>query len=149
MFASIGGHVIPCIHCLLTGKQETIYTEVLRKIRELVPQLQPIRGMSDWEKAPRNSLKIVFERIDLQGCLFHYAQNIWRKLQKLGIANLYHSNKEFRKLVRALMNLPFLPEESIGVDRPGHTRVDIPRLNHVLGRIIFILIKCILNKHNT
>ena len=49
VFASIGGHVIPCIHFLLTGKQETLYTEVLRKIRELVPQLQPIRGMSDWE----------------------------------------------------------------------------------------------------
>ena len=70
VFASIRGHVIPCIHCLLTGKQETLYTEVLRKIRELVPKLQPIRGMSDWEKAPRNSVKIVFEGIHLQGCFF-------------------------------------------------------------------------------
>ena len=57
--------------------------------------------------------KYCIEGIHLQGCFFHYAQNIWRKLQKLDIANLYHSNGEFRKLVRALMNLPFLPVESI------------------------------------
>ena len=50
VFASIGGHVIPCIHFFLSGKQEILYTEVLQKIRELVPQLQPIRGMSDWRK---------------------------------------------------------------------------------------------------
>ena len=82
VFASIGGHVIPCIHCLLAGKQETLYTEVLRKIRELVPQLQPIRGMSDWEKAPRNSLKIVFEGIHLQGCLFQVCAKYLEKVTK-------------------------------------------------------------------
>ena len=70
VFACIRGHVIPCIHCLLTGKQETLYTEILRKIRELIPQLQPIRGMSDWEKAPRNSVNLYLREFIYRDAFF-------------------------------------------------------------------------------
>ena len=85
IFARIGRHVIPCIHCLLTSKQETLYTALLYKIHELLPQLSRSHGMSDRERAARNAVMTVFPGIHLHGCQFDVAQNIWRKLQKLGL----------------------------------------------------------------
>ena len=60
--------------------------------------------MSDWEQ---------FQGIYLRGCYFHYYQSIWRKVQKLGLSNFYHSNQNFRTLIRAFMSIPFLPAEQI------------------------------------
>ena len=67
--------------------------------------------MSDWERAARNVVTTVFPRIHLYG--FHFAQNIWRKLQKLGLATIYYNNDQFKQLVRAMMALPFLPASCI------------------------------------
>ncbi|KAI6652997.1 hypothetical protein LOD99_4074 [Oopsacas minuta] len=57
IFARFGRNVLPVIHCLLTSKHEEIYTTVLARIHELVPQLKLIYGMSDWEKGARNAVK--------------------------------------------------------------------------------------------
>ncbi|KAI6654473.1 hypothetical protein LOD99_869 [Oopsacas minuta] len=113
IFARFGRNVLPVIHCLLTSKHEEIYTAVLARIHELVPQLKPIHGMSDWEKGARNAVKREFQGIHLRGCHFHYTQCIWRKVQKLGLSTVYHNNADFKKLVRSFMSLPFLPEDQI------------------------------------
>ena len=90
----------PCIHCILTSKQEALYTALLTNIRELLPQLLPTHGMSDWEIGPRNAFKKVFQGIHLHGCYFHYAQNVRRKLRKLTI--YYLSSGSFIHLIRIL-----------------------------------------------
>ena len=91
VLASIRGHVIPCIHCLLTGKKETLYTEVLRKIRELIPQLQPIRGMLDSEKSTRNSVKSVLWKFILRDALFTTLKYL-EKVTEIMYCKIYHSN---------------------------------------------------------
>ena len=83
------------------------------RIRELLPQLLPTHGVSDWEIGPRNAFKKVFQGIHLHGCYFHYAQNVLQKLGKLGLQYLYYNNQEFKQLARGFMCLPFLPEELI------------------------------------
>ena len=91
IFACFGRHVLPVNHCLLTTKKhEEIYTAVLTRIHELVPQLKPIHGMSDWEKGARNAVKREFQGNHLRGCHFHYTQCIWRKIQKLGLSPVYY-----------------------------------------------------------
>ena len=71
ILARTGHHVIPCIHCLLTSKEETLYS----KIHECLPQLSLTHGMSDWERAARSAVTTVFPRIHLYGCHFQFAQN--------------------------------------------------------------------------
>ena len=61
VFLSFGNHSIPGIHCLLTNKDEELYLAVIHKIQELIPQLQPVSLMSDWEKAPRNAFMQVYQ----------------------------------------------------------------------------------------
>ena len=58
--------VLPVIHCLLTSKHDEIFTAVLARIHELVPQLKPIHGMSYWEKEARNLVKREFQGIHLR-----------------------------------------------------------------------------------
>ena len=57
IFIVVNQHVIPAIHCLLTGKSEQLYDTLLSKIREIVPQFQPQNSLSDWEQAARNAIK--------------------------------------------------------------------------------------------
>ena len=42
IFTRIGRHLVPCIHCLLTSKQETPYTALLHKIHELFLNCHPV-----------------------------------------------------------------------------------------------------------
>ena len=113
IFGRFQRHVLPVIHCILTSKKEELYTAILAKVHELIPQLIPLHGMSDWEKGARNAVKKQFPGIYLRGCHFHYSQSIWRKVQKLGLSNVYHSNQNFRTLIRAFMSVPFLAAEQI------------------------------------
>ena len=83
IFIVVNQHVIPAIHCLLTGKSEQLYDTLLSKIREIVPQFQLQNSMSDWEQAARKSVKKIFNGIKLQGCWFHYTQRIWKRFNKL------------------------------------------------------------------
>ena len=69
--------------------------------------------MSDWERASRNAFKEVFPQIRIYGCLFHYTQCIWAKVQKLGLTHSFKSNPEISKFTRLLMALPFLPASLI------------------------------------
>ena len=73
IFARFQRHVLPVIHCILTSKSEELYTAILAKVHELIPQLMPIHGMSDWEKGARNAVKKQFQGIYLRGCYFHYS----------------------------------------------------------------------------
>ena len=47
IFLSTGRHSIPVIHCLMTHKDEELYTAVVLKIKEFLPQLQPKNTTSD------------------------------------------------------------------------------------------------------
>ena len=50
IFARFQRHVLPVMHCILTSENEELYTAILAKVHELIPQLIPIHGMSDCEK---------------------------------------------------------------------------------------------------
>ena len=56
---------------------------------------EPRTVISDYEKASINALTSVFPRVEHQGCLFHFAQSLYRKVVKLGfnlnITTISHS----------------------------------------------------------
>jgi hypothetical protein len=67
--------------------------------------------MSDFELGSRNAIKEVYIGIKVRGCAFHFHQALWKKLQALGLVRAYKRNKAFRKTVKLLMGLCFLPPE--------------------------------------
>ena len=113
LFVTIDNHTLPVIHCLMTGKEEQLYVAVLEKIRSLVPQFQPRVCMSDWEAAPRNALRQMYQNVKINDCWFHFTQRIWSKTQKLGLVQSFTQNHELSTYIRNLMAIPFLPASLI------------------------------------
>ena len=113
LFVTVGNHTLPAIHCLMTGKEEELYTAVLDKICNLIPQFHPKTCMSDWERAPRNSLEQIFPNVKIYGCWFHYTQRIWGKTQKLGLVQSFREYHELATYIRKLMAIPYLPASDI------------------------------------
>ena len=97
----------------MTGKEEELYTAVWDKICNLIPQFHPKTCMSDWERAPRNSLKQIFPNVKIYGCWFHYTQRIWGKTQKLGLVQSFREYHELATHIRKLMAIPHLPASDI------------------------------------
>ena len=122
---SVGKHSLPAIHCLMTSKEEALYIAVLREIKKLIPQFQPISTMSDWEQAAKNAFKYVYPDTKLNGCWFHYTQGIWRRTQKVGLVQSYRQNHELTTFIRYLMAHPFLPLELI---HSTYSLLNIPTL---------------------
>ncbi|CAM2715360.1 unnamed protein product [Rotaria socialis] len=83
------GFMIPCVYCLTTKKDEQVYTKIFGHVislaRKLNLNLQPRRLTIDFEIATMNSFCRLFSTATVTGCLFHYAQSLWRKIQELGL----------------------------------------------------------------
>ena len=77
--------MIPCVYCLTTKKDEHVYIKILRHLlaarQQLGIALDPRRLTCDFELATINAFKRVFPLIHIAGCLFHYFQSLWRKVQ--------------------------------------------------------------------
>jgi hypothetical protein len=67
----------------------------------------------DFEIASRNAFRKKFFLATVYGCLFHYSQNIWRKLQEIKHVKEYRSNQEFRNNFRRLLSLAFVKQDKV------------------------------------
>jgi hypothetical protein len=77
---------VPVYYVLLPGKAESIYKFALDQIVQSVDcKLVPGDLHFDFEKGLINSLRAVFPKARLVGCLFHFKQALQRKMKKLGI----------------------------------------------------------------
>ena len=56
--------------------------------------------MSDWDFAPRNAVKEAYPDVQIRGCWFHFAQNVWHHIQKLGLVQTLNTNHDFSAYVR-------------------------------------------------
>ena len=83
--------MIPCMYCLTTKKDEQVYTKIFGHVISLARKfdlnLQPRRLTIDFEIATMNSFCRLFPTASVTGCLFHYAQRLWRKMQELGLSH--------------------------------------------------------------
>lgn len=105
----------PVLFALLPGKEEPVYIKLFRMVLEVLTELgltlhEDVVFIGDFEKAIINGLRQIFgPDINYRGCLFHLAQAIWAKVQSLKLQNEYHHNKIFRKKVKMLIALAFVP----------------------------------------
>jgi len=107
---------------LLKNKTESSYEEMLQIVthkcaeRNLFPDPQIINV--DFEKAVINAIKTVIgEDVQIQGCFFHLCQSTHRKIQQLGLEQLYRSNEEFSHFCGMIDSLAFLPINDINTGK--------------------------------
>jgi hypothetical protein len=80
--ALVNNRALPMIYVLLNNKQQATYKRVFEKLMEIEPTLRPESIVSDFEISAINAINEVFPNAQITGCMFHLAQNLWKKIQK-------------------------------------------------------------------
>lgn len=117
--ADIFGYTFPCIYVLTLSKKKEVYEKIFDHLIDACDQsnnvLSPEIVMVDFEMAAMKAIKKKFPGTIVKGCLFHFNQSLWRRIQDYGLSGLYRdsSNTEFQQVVLSYMALPFIPEEDV------------------------------------
>lgn len=113
----IEGQVLPLIFCLMSEKSKKAYAEVFYELCKVAVEesinLNPQRFITDFELAISSAAKTYFPSANFRGCLFHFGQNIWRRVQKEGLTRKYGNIEDFSILIRMLKSLAFVPPEQM------------------------------------
>lgn len=99
---------IPMIFVLMKSKTEICYKQLCNFLTERIPNFKPKNIILDFEAAPKNAFKIFYTEATYYGCLFHFSQNIWRKIQDLGLSKIYKDTSSFRENIRYILSLAFV-----------------------------------------
>ncbi len=108
-----GGKIIPCVYVFLPNKTQVSYTETLRQVHTLNPNLNPHTVLIDFELAIKNALETVFPGVIMKGCYFHFTRNIWKRIQSNGLHERYQHDHGFVTDVRMIAALAFVPENDV------------------------------------
>ena len=104
----------PLAYILLTSKDTKLYIRALAALKNIFP-FMPKNIIVDFEKALINACTYCFPTAMLNGCLFHFSQSIWRNIKRM--KELYqeyrNNNPIIKELIRKIINLAFVPEDSV------------------------------------
>ena len=112
LHAEVHGQIVPLLYSLFPLKSKHCYKFMWEKLKELMiqkgitPNVKAFR--SDVEPAPIKTLLSTFVPKSVSTCFFHLAQAHWRKIQSLGLMELYISNEDYSLLLRSFTALAFV-----------------------------------------
>jgi hypothetical protein len=98
------------IYVLLKRKTKMSYDSFFLWPSEIKKITAPNNIIIDFEQTLYSSLSSFFPNSKLNGCLFHFSQIIWRKLQSFGLTVLFKSNPSFSYNIKLLLAVSFVPE---------------------------------------
>ena len=91
---------VPLVFILMSGKRKRDYRRLLKAVQNLLPdhiELQCV--VADFESALWRAVEKVFPGVHIRGCIFHWTQAIWRKVQELGLVITYQTNDAAHKFI--------------------------------------------------
>ncbi|KAF7685046.1 hypothetical protein CDIK_4205 [Cucumispora dikerogammari] len=104
----IYGKSFPMIYIIMKNKTQSAYSLAFNFINRNI-NINPKYILLDFEIAAINAARETFPHSKVQGCLFHFGQSLWKKLQNLSLSQKYKNDKNFNQTVRMLLNLAFVP----------------------------------------
>lgn len=109
------GAVHPLLFALLPNKKKETYRTLFTALKEMGVEDAQFTLCCDYEIAIIKEFIKIFPTATIGGCLFHFSQNILKKVKKLGLMTEYENDTEFNLSVRMLMALAFVPTEDVAL----------------------------------
>lgn len=100
------GKMVPLVFALLPDKQNTTYVEFIQAVKTNAPAWNPGVVQIDFEQAAKNAFEEVFPDVLVKGCLFHFTQALWRKIQALEMTTVYKNNDKVTSTKLTLKSHP-------------------------------------------
>ncbi|CAF1431473.1 unnamed protein product [Rotaria magnacalcarata] len=93
IFGYFDGFVIPCIYCLTSKKDQIVYEKIFNHLisiglSRLNIKYSPEALTCDFELGTINTAIAIFSNIQINACVFHYSQALWRKIVDLKLNKL-------------------------------------------------------------
>ena len=115
---------IPVFFILMTGRKTVNYQKCFETLLRLLTdtfhgELGLCKVMMDFEYALWACFRSLMANgtlnasVKLRGCVFHYAQALFRKVQSLGLTLRYFKDAGVRHIITSFMHLPYLPIELV------------------------------------
>ena len=79
------------------------------KCETLQDTWRPRRVVCDFEQVLIAAVETEFCHTQISGCYFHFCQNLWWKVQNLGLAADYWRHRRLKKCIRKVMAIGYLP----------------------------------------
>ena len=110
----LGQRAVTCIYGFLPKKSQSVYEEFFQAVVESCAQLgfdpDPATVLIDFEQAISNAIHgVISPHVHVRRCFYHLCQATWRKIQELGLTDLYKEDEEFRHFASMIDSLAFLP----------------------------------------
>jgi len=93
---------------------EEMFKLILTKCAEYELFPDPTYLNADFEKAVISAAQTIFSSsLTIRGCFYHLCQSSYRKIQDLGLTNIYKNIDKFSHFCSMLYGLTFLPLEHV------------------------------------
>jgi hypothetical protein len=99
----------PLIFALLSNKMQSTYELMFRIIKSQLPKYRPKLFHCDFEVAAINALLLVYPKVQIIGCYYHWHRCMWRKAKSLK----KNKSKAEKRIVSLCAALPLLPQEML------------------------------------
>jgi hypothetical protein len=108
-----GSKTVPVVYCITRRKDQNTYDRIFQFLKDRRPNLSPLTVMIDFEMAVIQSLQHHFPEAEIQGCLFHFGQCLWRNVQRLGLQGWYRDDANNALIIKSFQALAFVPPNRV------------------------------------
>ena len=110
----------------LQHKMQSTYEELFQGLLQQLPNPESV--IIDYEIAVIQAVNsIIGEHVEIQGCFYHLTQSTWRRVQSLGLTEMYKNSKQFKHFCGMLDGLAFLPVGDVTAGMEFLNRIAMPK----------------------
>lgn len=102
---------IPLVYVMLTNKTMFTYIKLFNILQQKGVKMKSV--VMDNEKAVIGALKLVYPSVVINLCFFHFNQNIYKRIQKMGLAFDYYNDLMFKYQIKRFISLTFIENNKI------------------------------------
>lgn len=129
--------IFPLIYILMTNKSQALYKAAFNFINKNIFKLCPTSFATDFERAMRIALKLIYPDAILSTCWFHYTQSVRRFASKIeNFFRTINANGNLSKAYHMILSLPLLPAEHVAaVYNSIRLKVECDEQNAIFGEL--------------